>query len=129
MHKELFVVTKPVQVIEDGKLPGLVGLKRWRQNDAVGNPAGKNPAGDGIALDAARSGETGCGRRETNAANKKMRRVLFIAQRIDGVEFGRARSRIKSRNKLTTTAKTNARITSHHGTEERSMGFRLWRFR
>ena len=30
MHKELFVVAKAVQVIEDGKLPGLVGLKGRR---------------------------------------------------------------------------------------------------
>jgi hypothetical protein len=57
MDEELFVVAESVEGIEDGKSLRLVGVKRRRKNDAVGNAAGEDFAGEGIAFDAAGGGE------------------------------------------------------------------------
>jgi hypothetical protein len=55
MHEELFVISKAMQLIEDGKVLRLVGIEGSRKNNAVRNVAGKNFAGDGIAFDTAGS--------------------------------------------------------------------------
>ena len=53
MDEELFVVAESVEGIEDGESLRLVGVEGWRKNDAVGNAAGEDFAGEGVAFDAA----------------------------------------------------------------------------
>jgi hypothetical protein len=53
MHQELFVVAESMEEIENRKVPLLVGIERWRKNNAVRNRAREEFAGDGVALDAA----------------------------------------------------------------------------
>jgi hypothetical protein len=56
VDEELFVVAEAVEVIQDGKVFCLVGVEgRW-EDDAVGNAAGENFAGNGVAFDAAGGG-------------------------------------------------------------------------
>ena len=54
MNEELLVVAEAVKKVQDWKVPGLVHVKGWRKNNAIRNGAGKNLAGNGVALDAAR---------------------------------------------------------------------------
>ena len=56
MDEELFVVAEAVEGIEDGKVFCFVGVERRRKNDAVGNIAGEDFAGEGVAFDAAGGG-------------------------------------------------------------------------
>ena len=56
VDEELFVVAESVEGIEDGKVFRLVSVVGRRKHDAVGNVAGEDFAGNGIAFDAA-----GCG--------------------------------------------------------------------
>ena len=53
----MFVVAESMEVIEDGKAFCLVGVEGRRENDAVGNAAGEDFAGEGVAFDAAGGGE------------------------------------------------------------------------
>ena len=57
MDEELLVVTEAVEGIEDGEVFCLVCVERRGKNDAVGNAAGKNFAGNGVAFDASGGGE------------------------------------------------------------------------
>jgi hypothetical protein len=52
MDQELFVVTESMKKIEDRKVPEFLCVKRCRKNDAVGNRARKDFAGESVALDA-----------------------------------------------------------------------------
>ena len=56
VDKELFVVAETVEVIKDGKVLYFVRVERRRKNDAVGNAARENFAGDRVAFDAAGGG-------------------------------------------------------------------------
>jgi len=56
MDEELFVVAESVEVVEDGEAFCLVGVEGRREDDAVGNAAGEDFAGEGVAFDAARGG-------------------------------------------------------------------------
>jgi hypothetical protein len=57
---ELFVVAEAVEEVEDREMLGFLGVEGSRENDAVGDGAGEDFAGDGIAFDAAGgSGENG----------------------------------------------------------------------
>jgi len=57
MDEELFVVAEAVEGIEDGEVFCSVGVEGWRKNDAVGNAAGEDFAGEGVAFDASGRGE------------------------------------------------------------------------
>ena len=59
MDWELFVVAEAVEGIEDGEVFCSVGVEGWRKNDAVGNAAGEDFAGEGVAFDAAGGRECG----------------------------------------------------------------------
>jgi len=56
VDEELFVVAETVERIEDGEVFCLVGVERWRENDAVRHAAGEDFAGEGVAFDAAGDG-------------------------------------------------------------------------
>jgi hypothetical protein len=56
MNQKLFVVAEPMQFVKNGVMLRLVSIERVGKYDAVGNAAGKDFTGDGIAFDAARSG-------------------------------------------------------------------------
>ena len=67
----MFVVAESMEVIEDGEVLGLVGVERRRENDAVGNAAGEDFAGEGVAFDAAGGG--GSGERENVKERKEVK--------------------------------------------------------
>ena len=67
----MFVVAESVVVIEDGKMFCLVRVERRRNNDAVGNAAGEDFAGEGVAFDAAGGG--GSGERENVKERKEVK--------------------------------------------------------
>jgi hypothetical protein len=71
VDEELFVVAEAVEGIEDGEMPGLVGVEGRREDDAVGNRAGENFAGDGVALDATSGGEEREGNKEEKEGEKR----------------------------------------------------------
>ena len=56
MDEELFVVAESVEGIEDGEVFCFVGVEGWRKNDAVGNAAREDFAGEGVAFDSAGGG-------------------------------------------------------------------------
>jgi len=56
MDEELLVVAESVEGVEDGEACRFVGVERWRKNDAVGNAAGEDFAGEGVTFDAACGG-------------------------------------------------------------------------
>ena len=56
MDEELFVVAESVEGIEDGEVFCFVGVEGWRKNDAVGDAAGEDFAGEGVAFDTAGGG-------------------------------------------------------------------------
>jgi hypothetical protein len=53
MEEGLLVVAEAVEKIENGEAAGFVGVKAGRQENAIGNGAREDFAGDGIAFDAA----------------------------------------------------------------------------
>src|SRR6267378_6866918 len=56
MDEELFVVAESVEGIEDGEVFCFVGVVSWREDDAVGNAAGEDFTGKGVAFDTAGRG-------------------------------------------------------------------------
>ena len=56
MDEELFVVAEAVEGIEDRKVFCFVGVEGGRENDAIGDAAGEDFAGEGVAFDAAGGG-------------------------------------------------------------------------
>ena len=56
MDEELFVVAESVEGIEDGEVFCFVSVERWGEDDAVGNAAGEDFAGEGVAFDSAGGG-------------------------------------------------------------------------
>src|SRR5258708_23782725 len=56
MEEGLFVVGESVEGIEDGEVFCFVSVEGWGKNDAVGNAAGEDFAGEGVALDSAGGG-------------------------------------------------------------------------
>ena len=78
VDEELFVVAEAVEEIEDWKSGGFVGVERGWENDAVGNGAREDFAGDGVALDAAGGGGGG----EVEAAEeRRVARVPWLVIR------------------------------------------------
>jgi len=55
MDEEFLVVAEAVQLIEDGKVFGFVGIERSRKHYAIRNAAREDLAGDSVAFDAAGS--------------------------------------------------------------------------
>jgi hypothetical protein len=74
MHKELLVVTEPMQEIKHGKAPHFVGVKRRGKHNAIGHRAGKNHARKGVALDApgGREGRRGEAQEVKEAKEKRI---------------------------------------------------------
>ena len=70
MDEELFVVAESVEGIEDGEVFCFVGVEGWRKNDAVGDAAGEDFAGEGVAFDSAGGG----GKREVKEAKEAQER-------------------------------------------------------
>ena len=58
VNKGLLVIAEAVEEIENGEAARFVGIKAGRQKNAVRNGAGEDFAGEGVALDAARSGRS-----------------------------------------------------------------------
>jgi hypothetical protein len=56
VDKELFVIAEAMEEIEDWKAERFVGVEGGWKDDAIGNGAGEDFAGDGVALDAAWGG-------------------------------------------------------------------------
>ena len=56
VDKELFVVTEAVKGIEDGEFFCFVGVEGGGEDDAVGDGAGEDFGGEGVAFDAAGGG-------------------------------------------------------------------------
>jgi len=56
VDEELFVVAESVEGIEDGEVFCFVSVESWRENDAVGDAAGENFTGKGVAFDTAGGG-------------------------------------------------------------------------
>ena len=56
VDEELFVVAESVEGIEDGEVFCFVSVESWREDDAVGNAAREDFAGEGVALDSAGGG-------------------------------------------------------------------------
>ena len=65
MDEELFIVAEAVEEIKDGEMGGFVGVEGGRENDAVGDGAREDFAGEGVAFDAA-----GCGVGSRNSKSK-----------------------------------------------------------
>jgi hypothetical protein len=59
VDEELFVVAEAVEEIEDGEVGRFVGVEGGRENDAVGDGAREDFAGEGVAFDATWCGVDG----------------------------------------------------------------------
>lgn len=70
VDEELFIVAESMEEIEDGEAAGFVGVEGSGENDAVGNGAGEDFAGDGVALYAA-GGGVECGGEEEKEGGQK----------------------------------------------------------
>ena len=114
MNEKLFIVAEAVQLVKDGKGLCLVCIERGWKNDAISNAAGKDFAGDGVALHAAgseggrevkvvdeakeaeeetkRSGEW----RATSGETKSHKDILLIAEGLDRIEASGARGGIEA---------------------------------
>jgi hypothetical protein len=56
MNEELFIIAEAVEKIEDWEMAGLVGVEGGGEDDAVGDGAGEDFAGEGVAFHAAGGG-------------------------------------------------------------------------
>jgi hypothetical protein len=56
VDEELFVVAEAVEGIEDGEFLGFVGVEIVGEDDAIGDGAGEDFGGEGVAFDAAGGG-------------------------------------------------------------------------
>jgi len=70
MDEELFVVAETVERVEDCEMLGFVGIEGRGKNNTVRDVAGKDLAGDGVALDAPGS-EGGRNAKETKEKTTK----------------------------------------------------------
>jgi len=59
VEEELFIVAKAVKGIEDGEVLGFVSVEGGWKDDAVGDAAGEDFAGERVAFEAAGGGEDG----------------------------------------------------------------------
>jgi hypothetical protein len=78
VDEELFVVAESVEGIEDGEVFCFVGVEGWRKNDAVGDAAGEDFAGDGVAFDTAGGGSEREGKEIEEEEVKKRAEVRGI---------------------------------------------------